>query len=282
MLHDGLCQALGRDSVYDAVYCPHLFNGRIGIPQRAQTIGDETGFDLLVINCCFNREHDWHYPATLAHRLSPGGKVAFIEGWDGANELDTPQMPVDAVFRRELDPSFSYPYEPIPLSMAAPEHWLDEANVDPFLDVLCAITSHPGHQLRWDCLRQIFATAKRHNSLVTNFLHQPKYFDLLARSRICICPHGAAMSDCVRTWEASSRGSIPLFVAYPPWKRSEPWFDHDTAFFCGAPDEIPLVLDDALCRDLAPMRRRLLDFVREYHTTRARALQFLSALRMKP
>ncbi len=298
---DGLQDALGEANVYDAELTPNLHSptasgpvGRVGTltatgtsgncthiagAREGRVLAEEGDFDLLVLNACFLREHDWHWPWGLRRRLRTGGKVAYVEGWDSAHEVHDPMREsgppfhVDAVFRRELDPAFNYPYACHSLTMAAPARWFHPEGERP-IDVFYAANwnSHPA---RWDVLSQMWRTKTRHWSIgASRGVGFDAYFDFLRQAKLALCPAGAARGDSLRTYEIIACGAIPVFVDYPPWKR-EPWFGDSEAFFCETAETLPRLLDMALSWDLGPMRQHLREYALVNHTTKARAERML-------
>lgn len=252
----------------------------------------DTGFDLLVVNSCFitengrDRYQAYKEIGDFQRLLKPGGKTAFVEGNDNAHFVVEPGTAVDAVFRKEIDPGFAYPYDPVPLTFAAPDVWFrnmgaiechsEESRRD--IDVFYTGNPETNGCDKWAMCRKVFETRKRHNCILgTCGLGWDNYLALLRRSRLALCPSTAAGADSMRTYEAVACGAIPVFIEYPLFKR-EPWFTDREVIATGSLDGLPALLDAALSWDLTDMRRRLLDHGREHHTTRARAQKLLEGV----
>ena len=300
-LWDGLQEVLGEENVVDAVGHRLLHNYTCGETEWQGETGDsrfgskdvlggisgrrhgrhlvdsEERFDLLVLNAAFLREFDWSWADPWVNRLNRGGKIAYVEGWDSAHEVHKPPIAVDAVFRKEIDPSFSYPYDCHHLTFAAPARWFhseDETRERPF-DVFYSGTTH-SNAIRWATLAAVFQSRQHHKSIVSSKhmgVSVPAYFNYYRQSKLALCPASAEGADSLRTYEAVACGAIPLFVGYPSWRREE-WFG-GKIFQCSRPDEVAAHIDAALDRDLPAMRRELLAFARQHHTTRARAEKLL-------
>lgn len=253
--------------------------------QRVLEHGDGP-FDLMVVCDAFIREADWNWPTSLRTLLRPGGKVAFVEGRDGANEyIDPlndcrPPFHCDAYFRREIDPSFHYPYGPIHhLTMAAPTEWIDDGHPLHKRDIDVFACFSPHEEVRWGCLGAAFDTKEQGlRTIASSYsIGHEEYRKLLRNSKLCVCPSGGARSDTLRTYEAAATGAIPVFVNYPPWWRQD-WFDDSNSFMAASAAELPQVLDHALSCDLPAMRGKLLEAVRKNHTCEARARKMLEVL----
>jgi hypothetical protein len=287
-LWDGLGELLGENNVYDAVNAPSLHLGtddnpcsRISASRKGRTLSDNDGpFDLMVINACFLREYEWGLVRVLRERLTKDARIAFIEGWDSATEVHEPPFPVDAIFRREIDPRRSYPYnrvgnkQPHSLMMAAPRRWFCHTDDRPF-DVFYAanVETTP---FRWDVLSKMWQTKTKHKSIGASCsITFSKYFDVLHTHKLAICPPGAGeCGDCLRTWEVVAAGCIPIFVEDKRYTR-EPWFADDECFRVQHPDMLPYKIDEALSMDLKPMRDKMQAHVLAEHTTAARASRLL-------
>ncbi len=294
-LWNGLCAILGSHNVHDAVGCSFLHESHATgfLPRQAipgGTLADCPPCDVMVINAAFLRQFDWHLPIHLRDAyLKPGGKIAYVEGWDGSYEVNdpatqsNPPFHVDRVFRREIDPAFVYPYACEPLLMAAPRRWYDEPQTSDGqrdVDVFC-VSYHASHPTRWQSFQQVFSTSQRYNCVVGSNLHYGEYTSVLRRSKLCVCPPGAGDGhDCTRNWEAVSVGAIPIFVNHSPVRR-EPWFEPDMVYECRIED-LARTIDEAMASDLAARRQRLREHCLKHHTTEARARQFLTSLGYEP
>lgn len=313
-LFHGLCEVLGPENVVDACVVPSLhrhaledaseyaessrhfntaFVCREWAVEGAPVLKEgDRNFDLLVVNSCFiteggrDRDAAWRQARWYAELLKPDGKVAFVEGNDSAHFVVKPPWEVDAVFRKEIDPSFAYPYDPVPLTFAAPDQWfVDTDHVESMaeestrdIDVFYTGNPDTNGADKWAMCRKVFETKKKHNCILgTCGLGWENYLALLRRSRLALCPSTAAGADSMRTYEAVACGAIPVFVEYPNFKR-DPWFDASTVFYADRVGELPRVLDNVLSWDLADMRRSLLNQARQNHTTRARARRLLEVL----
>jgi hypothetical protein len=294
-LWDGFQELCGQDNVFDAVDSPlfHVdpptFDNATSVAGRisATRIGRKLDyserrpqFDLMVINACFTREHDWHWPITLAKTcLKSEAKIAYVEGWDGSRDINPPNMHVDAIFRRELNPDIDYPYKCHCLMMSAPSRWFNE-NEQRHLDVFYAAYS-VGWNPRWDVCRMAWSTQKRHQSLISScgIIGLKEYFGYLGNSKLGLCPTGAGGEsfDCLRTWEVVANGAIPIFIGLPK-RVKEPWFASDECFECYDVNELPGIIDRALDMDLDTMRKKMQANARQNHTTKARAKKILDVL----
>lgn len=287
---DGLQEVLGEENVSDAAFSPclHAYSPvrspawRVGGSRSGRCLDlADHDYDLLVLNAALLRDHDWHWPINLKTQfLRQGGKVALIEGGDGWNEINLPPFPVDAVFRREI--ALGVDYGPVRhLTFAAPARWLPGSDRPERTWDIFNANSYPSNATRWDAASWMFRSSRRHFSLAcTGGLPLDHYFNCMRDSRLAICCAGGGDSDCMRFAEAPACGAIPIFVGVPQ-KIRENWFEpEEHAFFCGAPDELPAVIDRALGMDLHAMRVRLLQHVWKYGTTAAMARRILQAVGM--
>jgi hypothetical protein len=290
-LYDGLQELLGEGNVSDAGFTGALHAGhnlgpcaRVGAWRVGRRLDASEGaaYDLLILNACLTRDHpDWHWAAMLREcHLRPGGRVALVEGHDGYNEVHLPPFECDAYFRRELDPTFPYPYPKAPhcLMMGAPRRWFElgehERPIDVYYTAASLGTSH-----RWDVCAAAYQTKTRHRSIVgSTGVGMELYFSWLVQSKIALCPAGAGnCADCLRTWEVVAKGAIPVFVGYPERTR-DPWFEPDTYRRCPDASALPETIDALLSMPpakLADARRRLLATALQDHTTVARAKRLL-------
>jgi hypothetical protein len=294
MLWDGLREIVGPENLVDATHCPHLHELNPNTPcgrlcgedwdDEPNLLTNQKDFDLLVLNSCFIRDFDWHWPkGDLMYRLKPGAKVAYVEGWDGANTIEPPQVPVDAVFRREFDPNEDYSIygAPVfPLTFAAPKRWFPgEETFERNIDIFCCFHNVLPRARQESCNIVGQMTSQYKVIVSSAAIPLQSYLDLLRRSKLCICAPGAAdCSDCLRTYEAISCGAIPVFVGHPSRHR-EPWFARSAhALFTDSTGDLTRLMNDALNTDLEPMRERLLSWSLKHHTTEARARQMLRDL----
>jgi hypothetical protein len=299
-LWDGMQEVLGEANVFDGVGNPtlhtstcesseggdrclgsfnilHKLGGEQRLGRRHQQ-GER--YDLVVVHSSYNRDYG---PGWLAgHPSLPGAKIAYVEGWDAAWQIVPPEIIPDAVFRKEIDPTVSYPYQPQHLTFAAPTHWHVQPSQERPWDVVFIgnpDSAHPGNlEMRWKMCARVFATKRHHKAVVASRgLGFDAYFQLLRSSRLALCPAAADGSDSLRTYEAAACGAIPVFVGYPDYRRAD-WFDQETAIFC-TPDSLADQIDDALSSPkLESMRRRMIENAKRNHTTKARALKVLKAL----
>ena len=298
-LWDGLQQVFGEGNVYDAVGNQGLHlpvdvaysyekrdprwnpMSRISGTRTGKMLGDEGDFDLMILNACFLRDFDWSLPAKLRERMKPRAKIAYVEGWDNAAEFHEPPayMRITDCFRRELDPSIGYPFLRVwPLSFAAPERWFEGAeNADRPWDTFYA-GPLVASDVRWDMLAPVFQTRIKHTSLIaTAGIGMDEYFAALRRSKIGLCPPGAAQSVAMRAFEIVACGAIPFFIGMPQWER-DPWFGVDTSFSCQLASGLPDMLDGALRSNFEPMRLACVKHSREHHTTKARVMQMMGRM----
>lgn len=308
-LWDGLQEVLGEENVVDAVDCPWLHKdtadaqcqkfvdlpGHSAYPTIVSALGgfragrrlrrdDEKTFDLLVLNASFNRDEDWTWARAWLNWLRPGGKVAYIEGWDAAWQVHPPEMPIDAAFRKEISTAVSYPYQPHHLNFAAPARWFlpDTLDFDRYCDVFFSGNPDaclPGQEVRRPMLMRVFGTRRTHHSVIaTCRLGYDAYFKMLRSAKLALCPSGADLTDSLRTMEAVACGAIPVFVGYPGHIR-DPWFPNEACISCSA-DTLAEHIDEVLAHDLTPRRAALWEHAKTYHTTAARARQMLAHLGM--
>jgi hypothetical protein len=299
-LYDGLKEVLGAENVYDAGnngafhrlfdgYTPNHYICGCNLGPRLADAPD-TKFDLLVINACFRAQYrDWHWPWTLRQSLKVGGKVAYVEGGDQARDINDPAtascppFPVDAIFRREIDPTVGYPYQCYHLDFAAPARWVEETRKEPHaprpIDVFYA--GGPSHPLRYDMMRYLFHGQRQFSFVLSRQENlypftPPQYFSLLRRSKIALCPPGGAhCSSTMRVWEALACGALPIYLCHQRRYQS-PGLPGRR---CDTLEELPRVLDQLLgWPDLDSYRERLLDEVACDHTTEARARKLLEAV----
>ncbi len=300
-LWDGLQAALGEGNVVDAVDSRYLAslrysrpNGKCNGSDRDDSFRwshrvmrfDEDNFDILVATSTFLRDHDWDWLLGLAtSRLKKGGKVVWFETLDAATEFFALPFPVDAVFKREIDPAIQYPYahKPLALNCAIPARWFDdqlygwteEKPYDVF-NVSNALTT--GHPTRWNSLSATFATTRRTHSLagcgvlqpLDVYLHVARMFKLTI-----VAPGGGPSADNPRLWETIAMGGIPVLCGQP-CRPHWPWFGPGEIFECQWVEDLPSRILHALDNcDLHAMRLKLKANALENHTTEARARQFL-------
>lgn len=317
MLWDGLQEVLGEENVVDAVNSPWLHRSSLdklceGKPEQpgmraseavirgisgsreGYLLGDDGPnhhlgsigkFDLLVINACFIRDHTWESAASFLDLLTPTGKVAYVEGWDAAWQVDpTPPIHIDAYFRKEIKPGVAYPMQPHYCTFAAPSRWFKSDDGNRPIDLFWSGNPDaclPGQEVRRPMLAEIFKTRKTHRSCIaTCGLGYDYYFKMLRLSKFALCPSGADLTDALRTMEAAACGAIPIFVGYPDHIR-DPWFPGTTCVSCTV-NTLADHIDEALSHDSAPKRAALLAHAYEHHTTAARARQMLAALGVTP
>lgn len=308
-LWDGMQSVLGEDNVVDAVGCPFLHRSSVldylaasgersesarrfntafvcqamsGTREGRTWDRKESDFDLLVVHSCFTDDFDWSLVRDCSNYLKPAGKIAYVEGQDDAQYVLFPSASVDEVFRKEIDPAFAYPYDPVHLTFGAPGRWFDGADVpEAARDIDVFFTGNPetNGAPRWRMLSKVFQSPRQFRAVAaTCGLGWGNYFAMLRRAKFALCPSTAAGSDSTRTYEAVACGAIPVFVGYPDHAR-DPWFPPEVCCSCATVDELPDLLDSALSgHDLSPMRKRLREWALANHTTRARALKVLTTL----
>ncbi len=295
-LWDGLQTLLGPENVADATYGKALRGSPEGWwandrPIRWNPEGhrcpqpSEDDFDLLVATSTFLRDHDWRWLQDLGDRnLKRSGKKVWFETLDGAADFIQPLIQFDAVFKREIDPGFPYPYLHPPLSLlcGVPERWFsdpkygwtDQKEYDVF-NVSNAFST--GHPTRWNSLSATFGTTRRYHALVGTSCLNPNwiYLEIARKFKLIVEGPGAeGASDNGHTWEGIGLGGISLFVEQscrPRW----PWFTGEHCFWCASTHDLPSAIDRAMGSDLDAMRLRLKAHVLEWHTTEKRAGQFL-------
>lgn len=294
-LYDGLQEVCGHDNVIDAVGCDWLHAGSDGMgsdvvkavscvrPGRNLT---EQGFalsDLIVLNACFNRECSWEWASKWLNHLKPGGKVAYVEGWDAAWQVNDPEIHVDAYFRKEIASHVQYPMQPHPLTFAAPARWFDwQETGDRPIDVYFSgnpNTCLPSAPVRWPALGQVFRTHRTHRSIIVTSASDVEYegyLSMMRHSKLALCLPAADNADSFRTYEAVACGAIPIFVGYPNHVR-DPWFPPELVYSCSVED-LPEHIDEALAHDLTEKRQALIEWSRKNHTTRARAEKLLKVV----
>jgi hypothetical protein len=300
LVFDGLQEVLGEDNVVDAYGSPWLHSWPdsdrtqdVGTSRQGKAWGENWGpFDLLVIHSCYNRDYEWPHVASWLATLKPGGKVAYVEGWDAAWQIHCPPgTRADAYFRKEIKGSVSYPIAPHCLGYAAPSRWFWDGalTAERDLDVSWIGNPETGHpdslDMRWDMLSATFRTRRKHACVIaTKRLGMDLYRSLLRRSKLALCPAAADGADSLRTYEAVAAGCVPIFVGYPDHVR-DPWLGGDMCFSC-RPDRLPEVLDEALKQaqsgHLDQKRAALWEHARKHHTTAARARKILGVLGLSP
>jgi hypothetical protein len=312
ILWDGLRSALGWQNVYGmrdyhslnnrnelGEYDAHLHrwtgtyyssDTRVRCKYHTPQPGEDD-FDLLIGVTSFLRQEVWAY---LDHqrqaRLKKGGKVVWVDTLDAANEIFNPPFPVDAVFKREIDPAIQYPYghQPLPLIASAPERWFCDFDYQKENDVF-SVQMARSDPRRWDVCPQVFRTRHRGVSLAGSGGIYPAatYVAVMKTFKLCvIAPGGGGQCDTPRQAEAIACGSIPVFCAMPsriheahhPSGASLHWFSHDEIFWVPTVEELPEALDNALDADLTAMRQRLKVRALRDHTSEARAKQFLAMI----
>ncbi len=301
-LWDGLQEVLGEENVVDGVGSPWLHRSgyeskAADSPEVVQSLsGSREGkvlyegghykhddFDLAVIFSSVNREPDWH--GLLRIRLAllkPEGKVAWVEGWDAAWQVQAPppDMRVDAYFRKEIASGITYPMAPHHLNFAAPRRWFMPGTHERTCDVFFLGNPDaclPGHSVRRPMLANVFRTRRSFRAVIaTHRIGHAEYFRIMRKSKLALCPSSADLADSLRTFEAAACGAVPVFVGYPNHHR-DPWFPNEACISCTA-DTLAEHIDEALAHDLAPRRKALLEHSLKYHTTAARARQMLDVL----
>jgi hypothetical protein len=287
-LWDGFQELCGEENVIDAVGVPGFHKGcglnpcsRISASRIGKTWDDGKAIavDLVVVNACILREFSWDWFSDLLRRVS-FDKLVLVEGWDSSHQVENPPFPVDAVFRREIDPYFEYPYKCHSLTMAAPSRWFVQTDDRPF-DVFYASQSNSSES-RWEVLSAMFQTKNKHRSIgASRGVGFDNYFLYLQTHKLAICPPGAANAlDCLRTWEAVANGCIPIFLEIPMNHKIDPWFAEDECFSAQHATMLPYWIDKALGMDLKPIRDKMQATAREKHTTKSRAAQILKAVGM--
>lgn len=292
----GLQDLLGPENVADATAGAAL-RGRpegqwandrpiLHFPEHRVPRCGEDDFDLLVATSTFLRDHDWDWLDEQRRiRLRVGGKVVWFETLDGARDATDPPLPVDAVFRREIDPAVQYPYahKPLALLCATPEAWFTDPvygwTADKPYDVFNVSNAvSTGHPTRWQSLSPTFCTAKKRKTLAGDGVLQPNQVYLHVKRQFKLVvegPGGEGASDNGSLWETIGLGGIPLFVGQTCRVRW-PWLDGSHCLWSTMPEVLPTVIDNALDYvDLGAMRLRLKDHVLKWHTSKERARQFL-------
>ncbi len=289
---DGLQEVIGEENVYDFYGSPWLHPSPpdrqdamidIGCSRKGQRWNGECDFDLLVVHSCANRDRDladvWRRGGDM---LRQGGRIAYVEGWDSALHVCPPPGRTDAVFRKEIDPRVSYPYQCRYLSFAAPSRWI-QPGVKGFDRPVDAFFSGnpqsclPSQPVRWPMLARVFETKRLHNSIVRTFgQNWPDYLWTMRHSKVALCPTGADLTDAMRTFEAAACGAVPIFVGFPERVRDH-WFDGFMCFRC-EPSGVADALDEALNNDLTARRAALVDHTSKFHTTAARAKRLLETV----
>ena len=293
MLWDGLQEVLGAENVRDAGDNRffHRWPYDLRDPNemicstRATRHGrpdPEDGYDLLVLNAAFLRDHDWHWALGLRKRLKPTAKIAYVEGWDASWEVHDPatecqpSFAVDAIFRREIDPNFAYPYACHHLDFAAPARWFEETkklNLPRDIDVYFAGSLH-SNPLRSEMLRHAIGVSGRHKFVFAADcpFSAAEHHRLLRRSKIALVPPGAENCNCLRCWEALACGAIPVFVGHPTRRRE---LSLVSPGWC-RPSEVVPTIDRILERNWPADRQAVWNYARAHHTTRARAEKLLT------
>ncbi len=293
-LWQGLIEVLGQESVFDAT------GGDRSLPgsqcHTTSTLenprGPETGFDLLVLNSIFLVEHDWNWAVghlgqeTMGHlggRLKAGAKIILVEGHDGANDIHPPPFPVDAVFRREIDPLIAYPYDCQSIDFALPQRLFDLGDHNRPFDLACVMNAK-GMPHRETALAEARRLHGRFAVTAGEGYPHDQYMQALRLSKFVLCVPGAAdCGDCIRNAEAVAMGAIPIFVADPP-RIKVPWFDSTTAVWCPAfrwhsiVSELEPLLAGVLRGDVLAKRRRLQAYGLEHHCTAAMARRLLRSV----
>lgn len=292
----GLQDLLGPENVADAMYGASLRGLPEGMwahdrpvkyrPEGHRTpLQGEDDFDLLVFTSTFLRDRDWDWLRAQKDRLRPGGKFVYYETLDAPTEWFVPPFPVDAVFKREIDPCVVYPFDHKPLSLlcSVPEEWFDDPlygwTDQKIYDVIHVSNAREtGSPVRWDSLTAPLLTRRKIQALIsTSAVVQPAttYLHVARMFRLVICtPGGGCSADSSRCWETIAMGGVPLFVGQPCRPRW-PWFTRDHVFWADAVADAPRVIEEALGSDLDALRLRLKEEALKNHTSRARAAQFV-------
>jgi len=288
-LWDGLQEVLGAENVRDAGHTPDFHSHQMETPNQrlcSSRVGYhatsvEQDVDLMVLNACFTNTFDWHWAWKMQNRLKPGGKIAYVEGWDRAdqiqdpNQMSNPPFLVDAVFRREIDPNVAYPYRPYHLDFAAPARWfLTTKQLGMKRDIDVYFAGHcPTHAVRVAMMKEVASLAFRRDLTFVLGNGHPfipeQHFNLLRRSRIALCPVGVENSSTLRTYEALACGAVPLFIGSPLRVRSGPDYEDGTYGACQHASELLPLIDTLLhLPEVRPCAEGL-------HTTAARARRLL-------
>ncbi len=297
-IFDGLQEVLGESNVVDAVHSPWLHQSFLDAaygtgphPEVRMLTGSREGaylddghendFDLMVVNAAFTRDFKWDRVRSWATRLKPGGKVAFVEGWDAAWQVTPLEIPVHAYFRKEIKPGVSYHQEPHHLSFAMPARMFQPTDLPRPVDVFFAgnpRSCHPDRPVRWPMCKQVFSTRGMHHAVVStvDMGGWEPYWEIMKKSKLALVPPGADDCESLRCYEAAAAGAIPILLCYPAYRR-EPWFPPETCFECGL-EGLADCIDNALATNLTGRRAHLVEYAKKHHTTRSRAEKILEVL----
>jgi hypothetical protein len=250
---------------------------------------DEDDFDMLVAVTSMLRTTGWDGMKSLFPRVKKGGKIVWFDTLDSPLECFPPPFQVDAVFKREIQPSITdyakiYGFKPLACLCAAPEVWFENFSDFKPRDVFCvqnATTTGKAWPARWNACTKVFQTNKWHDSMASSrgSLSLEDYMKQMPQYKFCVCcPGGGDSSDSTRMWEALATGSIPIMAGHNCRVRPY-WFsvghpDHEEIFECTV-DDLPKTIDRVLDLDLKPIRDRMKVHALKYHTTKARAEQFI-------
>jgi hypothetical protein len=292
MLLDGLQEVLGWENVADAGNNQyfHRFpekprdpNEMICSTRKCKKAVDEDDFDLLVLNAAFLRQHDWHFALRCRERLLPWGKIAYVEGWDSAHEVHNPltecgpPFHVDAVFRREIDPDFSYPYAAHHLDFAAPARWFEETEQKSLtrdIDVFWIGTNH-SCPVRPRMVEEALKLGDKFNVVVHGEHRYTawEHLDMLRRSKIALIPPGADYCNCLACWCAIAAGAVPVFVEHPR-RTCEPNFFNIVGAWCQV-ESLADTVKMLMAVDCKNIHDDVLSYGKMWHSTKTRAEKLL-------
>lgn len=280
VLFHGLAAVVGAEGVSEPCPSTHRTLGdsmnaacnsmAAGATQSWNGVGGN--IDLFVIHNSHLRDTNGSWELALATRkaLPESCLVALINGDDHTGPYPEPPFPVDFRFQREL---LVDDYSAEPLLLAAPAGWV-RCDKERVFDVcfLGAVDNEPRRQVAAMLAEQAGHGMKMF--LGSGRLPWPQYMEVLRSSRIAVCPPGAG-ADTMRMWEALSAGCVVVPTAMPHrrWPPGTIALRHcdigELAWFLDAVHSGAYVI--------APEEhQRTIDMFLKYHTTQARARQFLA------
>ncbi len=293
-LFDGLCTVLGAENVVEFPWKPTLHGQRPetalnypcvfdypGEPRTPEQLVEELRdgrFDLILFADVVQRA----YRDTVRRFLEAGGGVPVVvyDPWDDPHSLLASALEylgrasVAAYFKREMLAGFEYGENGFPLPFGYPDRLVPES-----------VSWERTHDLFW-AGKRIFGTRALYLDWLSGKLgrnmdqtfSQAEYRATLEGARMGLSIFGYGY-DTVRYWELPAHG-VMLLAERPPIRIPHDFVDGESAVFFDDLPELEEKLDYYLAHpdEVMAIARAGREHFLKYHTTSARAKQFLGRL----